>query len=201
MQRKQFTKTFKEVYDELITAEYIFTQHIKTANNQLFKKLMGIIPSVRKYEQILKKIKCDERPLVKISNWGTMSIDSLINTANRRIRYLSWQLESDHRSALDALSHKKPRVRMFNKTPNALSQIETLISQFNTRFRDRVCEGCDWSTGTYYRKIREFNRNSVGEEESHFCNLSNADKDMIVKVMSDEYKFLWKQLIKYGIIG
>lgn len=58
---------------------------------------------------------------------------------------------------------------------NVLLTIHSLMSKLPVAFRERVCEECNWSVPTFYRKVR------LKEENA----LSNAEKEMIMTVMQE----------------
>ncbi|QJB34086.1 hypothetical protein HF329_23480 [Chitinophaga oryzae] len=41
------------------------------------------------------------------------------------------------------------------RQPNMLRQIHQEINSFISVYRQAICQECDWSTPTYYRKLRE----------------------------------------------
>ena len=51
-------------------------------------------------------------------------------------------------------------------------------------FRERVCEECNWSVPTFYRKLRLTTENA----------LSNAEKEMIMAVMQEVLEQLGAEL-------
>jgi hypothetical protein len=58
---------------------------------------------------------------------------------------------------------------------NVLLRMHTLMSKLPVNFRERVCEECNWSVPTFYRKLRLTDENA----------LSNAEKEMIMAMMQE----------------
>jgi NMD protein affecting ribosome stability and mRNA decay len=58
---------------------------------------------------------------------------------------------------------------------NVLLHIHTLLSKLPVTFREKVCEECNWSTPTFYRKVRS----------DAAKDLSNAEKEMIAAVIKE----------------
>lgn len=56
-------------------------------------------------------------------------------------------------------------------TENMLFNSYCLFSSSYIAFRNLVCEECDWSVPTFYRKLRSISA------------LSNADKEMLLRVI------------------
>lgn len=67
---------------------------------------------------------------------------------------------------------------------NVLLRIHTLMSKLPVNFRERVCEECNWSVPTFYRKLRLTDENA----------LSNAEKEMIMVVMQEVVAQLEEEL-------
>ncbi|MEI3799609.1 MULTISPECIES: hypothetical protein [unclassified Chitinophaga] len=67
---------------------------------------------------------------------------------------------------------------------NVLLQIHTLFSKLPVNFRERVCEECNWSLPTFYRKMRTRDSERDGKIVPA---LSNAEKKTIVQLMSEVY--------------
>lgn len=60
---------------------------------------------------------------------------------------------------------------------NLLNDLQKLFASTPILLRDRVCEGCDWSLSTYYRKSKPYDDQ---QEKSPFpISISNAEKEMI----------------------
>lgn len=67
---------------------------------------------------------------------------------------------------------------------NVLLRIHTLMSKLPVNFRERVCEECNWSVPTFYRKLRLTAENA----------LSNAEKEMIMEQMQEVMTQLAEEL-------
>jgi hypothetical protein len=58
------------------------------------------------------------------------------------------------------------------------------MSKLPVNFRERVCEECNWSVPTFYRKLRLTTENA----------LSNAEKEMIMELMEEVMAQLAEEL-------
>lgn len=72
---------------------------------------------------------------------------------------------------------------------NILLDMHTELSQSVVNFRNRVCEECQWSTPTFYRKMR------IEDVVDHLGNvtipaLSNAEKEKISSLFDTELQKL-----------
>ncbi|MFY0253199.1 hypothetical protein ACDQ55_04510 [Chitinophaga sp. 30R24] len=74
-----------------------------------------------------------------------------------------------------------------HKQPNILLHIHTILSGLPVLFREKVCEECNWSTPTFYRKMREKDRPSTSEAGKMIPALSNAEKQKILAIMEEVY--------------
>lgn len=144
---------------------------------------------------------CDwnSKTVVSLENWGSISVKNLLADSDGRFFELVHHLDEDRKNTLRDLFYAKKKQKIISREPNLLKKVNSQIKTFNVRFRDRVCHECNWSLSTYYRKIREFNYHFVYQEDDTYSNLSNADREMIIKVMSEEYAFLLDRLMKHGI--
>ncbi|WP_143308308.1 hypothetical protein [Chitinophaga vietnamensis] len=70
---------------------------------------------------------------------------------------------------------------------NVLLDMHTKLTGFPIRFRERVCEECNWSIPTFYRKMRLKDRPSPTEKGKMIPALSNAEKEKIIEVMEEVY--------------
>lgn len=69
---------------------------------------------------------------------------------------------------------------------NMLRDIHKRMNQLPITFRARVCEECNWSVPTFYRKMRCVDK--VDPETSKVTPvLSNAERDKIMAVMEEVY--------------
>jgi hypothetical protein len=78
---------------------------------------------------------------------------------------------------------------------NVLLELHTLLSKLPVSFRERVCEECNWSTPTFYRKIRL--KDKPDENGKMIYALSNAERAMIIEVLEEVQKSLNKALQYY----
>ncbi|TWF44677.1 hypothetical protein FHW36_101598 [Chitinophaga polysaccharea] len=74
-----------------------------------------------------------------------------------------------------------------NKSVNTLLQIHTMLSKLPVIFRERVCEECNWSTPTFYRKMRGRDKPHPTDSKKVIPSLSNAEKQKIIEVMNEVY--------------
>jgi len=196
---KELSMSFRTLYDQLSNAKHIYEQHVNAARNLLYKNLLNIIGCIHEYEEILSTCDWSRRTPVSIQNWGSVSVSNLLADSDGRFFELLRKLDWERQEILRNLFHTKPKRKIVAWEPNLLNKVDHQIKAFNTRFRDRVCFECNWSIGTYYRKIREFNCHYVYQGDYTYTNLSNAHKEMIIKILGEEYNVLWEQLMKYGI--
>lgn len=83
---------------------------------------------------------------------------------------------------------------MINKKPNYLSELHSIFTQTPIFFRERMCEECNWSTPTFYRKMRL--NNDRDKESRGGATLSNAEKTMIKKVATEVKVWLQNSLVQ-----
>ena len=67
-------------------------------------------------------------------------------------------------------------------TPNLLSDVYTLTEQFPALFKEKVCEECNWSVPTFYRKMRYLGKIRKDKKKT-VPAISNAEKDKIIDVL------------------
>lgn len=75
---------------------------------------------------------------------------------------------------------------------NVLLHLHSLMSKLPVNFRERVCEECNWSIPTFYRKVRLMD--TTDSEGKTIAALSNAEKGMIRDVMKEVYDKLGEEL-------
>lgn len=80
---------------------------------------------------------------------------------------------------------------------NVLLDIHTQLSGLPVRFRERVCEECNWSTPTFYRKMRGRDKPNPNEKGKVIPALSNAEKQKIIEIMEEVYAAGDEYLEKY----
>lgn len=80
---------------------------------------------------------------------------------------------------------------------NVLLDIHTKLSALPIIFRERVCEECNWSTPTFYRKMRGKDKPNPNEKGKIIPALSNAEKQKIIEIMEEVYAAGDEYLEKY----
>ena len=76
-----------------------------------------------------------------------------------------------------------------------LSDIHTRLLELPNRVRDRICQECNMTIPTIYRKMRA--RDKVTKFNRVVPALSNAEKRAIIKVVFEELKLTWLYFDKY----
>ena len=82
-----------------------------------------------------------------------------------------------------------------NKEMNILNKLHAAFTTIPVRFRERVCEECNYSTPTFYRKVRGVNK---VENKKVIHVLSNAEKAKI-KDIAEEVKHELDSLVSHLI--
>ncbi|KAA2244460.1 hypothetical protein F0L74_00310 [Chitinophaga agrisoli] len=67
---------------------------------------------------------------------------------------------------------------------NPLQHIHQLLTALPLAVKTRVCQECNWSLPTYYRKVKG-------------AGLSNAEKEKIICILFDQLRQTW-QCCKHG---
>ncbi|MCW3462230.1 hypothetical protein [Chitinophaga nivalis] len=80
---------------------------------------------------------------------------------------------------------------------NVLLDIHTRFSIFPVLFREKVCEECNWSTPTFYRKMRGKDKPNPNEPGKIIPALSNAEKQKIIEIMEEVYNNAGEYLEKH----
>ena len=70
---------------------------------------------------------------------------------------------------------------------NVLLDIHTKLSSLPVLFREKVCEECNWSTPTFYRKMRGRDKPNPNEKGKIIPALSNAEKQRIIEIMEEVF--------------
>ncbi|NLR60023.1 hypothetical protein FHW36_101414 [Chitinophaga polysaccharea] len=86
---------------------------------------------------------------------------------------------------------------MSKESLNVLLDIHTKLSGLPVAFRERVCEECNWSTPTFYRKMRGKDKPNPNEKGKIIPALSNAEKQKIIEVMDEVYALGQEYFEKY----
>jgi hypothetical protein len=75
---------------------------------------------------------------------------------------------------------------------NVLLRLHLLMSRLPVNFRGRVCEECNWSIPTFYRKLRLVD---VSNRDGRLvAALSDAEKEIILEMMKEVYDQLGEEL-------
>jgi len=83
---------------------------------------------------------------------------------------------------------KKRKKKLYRPvTPNLLSELYSVIEGFPNKFRARVCEECNWSIPTFYRKMRMLDKISTKDKGKRIPAVSNAEREMISYVFDEVY--------------
>ncbi|PSL42852.1 hypothetical protein CLV51_11068 [Chitinophaga niastensis] len=72
-----------------------------------------------------------------------------------------------------------------NNSPkiNFLHELFSQVTELPCIIRDRICQECNWSTQTFYRRIK-----TIKDKESRSIkSLSNAEKKKVAEVFHEEY--------------
>ncbi|MDR6566393.1 hypothetical protein SAMN05660461_4026 [Chitinophaga ginsengisegetis] len=80
---------------------------------------------------------------------------------------------------------------------NVLLDIHTKLSSLPVLFREKVCEECNWSTPTFYRKMRGRDKPNPNEKGKIIPALSNAEKQRIIEIMEEVFASGEDDLEKY----
>jgi hypothetical protein len=86
---------------------------------------------------------------------------------------------------------------MSKETINVLLDIHTKLSSLPIMFREKVCEECNWSTPTFYRKMRGRDKPNPNEKGKIIPALSNAEKQRIIEIMVEVFAIGEEDLEKY----
>ncbi|MBV8254495.1 MAG: hypothetical protein JO154_17980 [Chitinophaga sp.] len=84
------------------------------------------------------------------------------------------------------------------RKPNVLSDIHTRLTNLPIRFRERICEECNWSIPTFYRKMRLRDKVSNEEEGKIIPALSNAEKEKIIAVLMELFAETGQHFQRYS---
>lgn len=83
---------------------------------------------------------------------------------------------------------------MINKKSNCLSELHSIFTQTPIFFRERMCEECNWSIPTFYRKMRLINDQDKVSRGA--TALSNAEKTMIKKIATEVKVWFQNSLVQ-----
>ncbi|MET6999459.1 hypothetical protein [Chitinophaga defluvii] len=80
---------------------------------------------------------------------------------------------------------------------NILKDSHEQFAELPILFRDAVCEECNWSIPTFYRKMRAVDKPSVTRKNKVISAISNADKEKISQLNDKLLKELWNYFGRY----
>ncbi|QJB37242.1 hypothetical protein HF324_04990 [Chitinophaga oryzae] len=83
---------------------------------------------------------------------------------------------------------------MANENTNSLADMHGVFVRIPVLFRERMCEQCNWSMPTFYRKMRQVN--DWDKDSSLTSTLSNAEKTMMKMVAIEVKEWLQNCLIQ-----
>ncbi|RAJ80268.1 hypothetical protein CLV59_105376 [Chitinophaga dinghuensis] len=66
---------------------------------------------------------------------------------------------------------------------NLLNELQELLASTPILLRNRVCEECDWSLSSYYRKSKPFN--DLKDGPALHLEISNAEKELIKRMAKE----------------
>lgn len=89
---------------------------------------------------------------------------------------------------------KRNSLPQMSNNPNPLLDLHARLFDQPIRFRDRVCEECNWSVPTFYRKMKAVHKTDNGKL---IPALSNAEADMILRVFDEEHQALAKYVARH----
>jgi len=92
---------------------------------------------------------------------------------------------------------RKRKILYRPHTPNLLSDVYILTEQFPALFKEKVCEECNWSVPTFYRKMRQVAKISLRDKRKTVPVISNAEKEKIVDVLDQVYGDLQNRFDKF----
>lgn len=82
---------------------------------------------------------------------------------------------------------------------NTVLGMHTFLSALPIIFRECVCEECNWSTPTFYRKIRTKDTVDPGNKKRVISAISNAEKETIKKIIKKLHALLEQRLEPYAV--
>nr|WP_295865624.1 hypothetical protein [uncultured Chitinophaga sp.] len=83
---------------------------------------------------------------------------------------------------------------MANENTNSLADMHGVCVRIPVLFRERMCEQCNWSMLTFYRKMRQVN--DWDKDSSATPTLSNAEKTMMKMAAIEVKEWLQNCLIQ-----
>lgn len=86
---------------------------------------------------------------------------------------------------------------MSTSSINILLDIHTAFSKLPISFREQVSEECNWSTPTFYRKMRGRDKLDPNNKSKVIPALSRAEKDAILRKAQMVYQEITDFLEKY----
>lgn len=73
-------------------------------------------------------------------------------------------------------------IRIPSDKSNAALDLHTLFTVLPTIFREYVCEECNWSNPTFYRKIKKKDTPDPNNPERVISAISKAEKAKIIEI-------------------
>lgn len=85
--------------------------------------------------------------------------------------------------------HRQPEIELVNgEFPNTFSEMFIRVNNIPVIAREQICKACDWSTPTFYRKLRTTSHGK-GTGDGKVRNISNAEmisiKAIYVKIFEE----------------
>lgn len=85
--------------------------------------------------------------------------------------------------------HRQPDIELVNgEFPNTFSEMFIRVNNIPVIAREQICKACDWSTPTFYRKLRTTSHGK-GTGDGKVRNISNAEmisiKAIYVKIFEE----------------
>jgi hypothetical protein len=78
--------------------------------------------------------------------------------------------------------------------PNYLKGFHDQFVNLTVAFREEVCNECNWSVPTFYRKMRAVDHPSFNNRNKVIPAISNAEKDKIIQISDKVLLEMWKYL-------
>lgn len=83
-----------------------------------------------------------------------------------------------------------------NKEMNVLNKLHAAFTTIPVRFRERICEECNYSTPTYYRKVRGISKIENKKVVHILSNAENAKIREVAEEVRSEFENLVLNLIR-----
>ncbi|WP_436487413.1 hypothetical protein [Chitinophaga sp. ARDCPP14] len=89
-------------------------------------------------------------------------------------------------------------IKISSGKSNAALDLHTLFSALPTVFREYVCEECNWSTPTFYRKLRTKDMVNPENPKRVISAISKAEKDKIIEIGLKVFEKAGMYISKYN---